>query len=157
MVYLPRDSCEVIDTWHVMGMRGTGSHDVAVSDIFVPNARAFPIVPEFTPGIHYRGALYRFPIIGIVASNLTPLLLAVARRAIDEVVALAQGKVPVTRSTLLRERASAQAKLARAEGVLRAGRVLLYDTLSEAWQAVLAGGTFSLTQKADLLLAMTTL
>src|SRR6516165_9954187 len=88
MVYLPRDSCEVIDTWHVMGMRGTGSHDVAVSDIFVPNARAFPIVPEFTPGIHYRGPLYRFPIIGIVASNLTPLLLAVARRAIDEVVAL---------------------------------------------------------------------
>ena len=157
MVYLPRESCEVIDTWHVMGMRGTGSDDVAVTDVFVPTARTFPVTPEFTPGSHYRGPLYRFPLIGILASNLPPLLLAVGRRAIDEVVALAQGKVPVTRSTLLRERASAQAKLARAEGVLRAGRVLLYDTLSEAWQAVLAGGTFSLTQKADLLLAMTTL
>ena len=155
MVYLPRENCEVIDTWYVMGMRGTGSNDVTVTNVFVPTARTFPIVPEFTPGSHYQGPLYRFPIIGTVASNLPPLVLAVARRAIDEVVALAQGKVPVSRSTPLRERASAQAKLAQAEGVLRAGRLLLYDTLSEAWQAALAGETFSLRQKADLLLAMT--
>src|SRR5246500_2466610 len=155
MVYLPRESCQVIDTWHVIGMRGTGSNDVEVSDVFVPTARTFPIVPEFTPGSHYRVPLYRFPIMGISASSLPPLILAVARRAIDEVSALAQGKVPVARSTPLRERASAQAKLARAEAALRAGRVLLYDTLSEAWQATVAGDALSLRQKADLLLAMT--
>ena len=153
MVYLPRESCEIIDTWHVMGMRGTGSDDVAVTDVFVPTARTFSVTPEFTPGSHYRGPLYRFPIIGVLASNLPPLLLAVGRRAIDEVATLAQAKVPVARSTLLRERASAQAKLARAEAILRAGRLLLCDTLSEAWQAALAGETFSLRQKADLLLA----
>jgi indole-3-acetate monooxygenase len=155
MVYLPRESCEVIDTWHVMGMRGTGSDDVAVTDVFVPTARTFPVIPEFTPGSHYSGPLYRFPIIGVGASSLSPLLLAVARKAIDEVATLAQGKVPVARSALLRERASAQAKLARAEAILRAGRLLFYDTLSDAWQAALAGETFSLRQKADLLLAMT--
>src|SRR5215472_10354784 len=155
MVYLPRESCEVIDTWHVLGMRGTGSNDVAVADVFVPAVRTFPIVPEFTPGSHYRGPLYRFPIIGIVAGNLSPIVLAVARRAIDEVSALAQNKVPVARSTPLRERASAQAKLARAEAALRAARLLLYDTISEAWQATLAGDALSLKQKADLLLAMT--
>jgi indole-3-acetate monooxygenase len=155
MVYLPCESCQVIDTWHVMGMRGTGSNDVAVTDVFVPTIRTFPIVPEFTPGSHYRGPLYRFSLIGIVASNLPPLVLAVARRAIDEVSALAQGKVPVARSTPLRERASAQAKLAQAEAALRAGRVLLYDTLSEAWQATVAGDTLSLRRKADVLLAMT--
>jgi indole-3-acetate monooxygenase len=155
MVYLPRENCQVIDTWYVMGMRGTGSNDVTVTDVFVPATRTFPIVPEFTPRSHYQGPLYRFPIIGTVASNLPPLLLAVARRAIDEVAALAQDKVPVARSTPLRERPLAQAKLAQAEGVLRAGRPLLYDTLSEAWQAALARETFSLRQKADLLLAMT--
>jgi indole-3-acetate monooxygenase len=155
MVYLPRENCQVIDTWYVMGMRGTGSNDVTVTDVFVPATRTFPIVPEFTPGSHYQGPLYRFPIIGTVASNLPPLLLAVARRAIDEVAALAQDKVPVARSTPLRERPLAQAKLAQAEGVLRASRLLLYDTLSEAWQAALARETFSLRQKADLLLAMT--
>ena len=155
MAYLPRESCHVIDTWHVMGMRGTGSHDVTVTDIFVPTARTFPLVPECTPGSHYQGPLYRFPLVGIVASNLPPLLLAVARRAIEEVSALAQGKVPVSASTVLRERASAQAKLAQAEAILRAGRVFLYDTLSETWEATVAGETLSLRHKADVLLAMT--
>ena len=155
MAYLPRESCQVIDTWHVMGMRGTGSHDVAVTDVFVPTARTFPLMPEFTPGSHYHGPLYRFPLIGIVASNLPPLLLAVARRAIEEVSALAQGKVPVAASTVLRERASAQARLAQAEALVRAGRVFLYDTLRETWEATVAGEALSLRHKADVLLAMT--
>jgi indole-3-acetate monooxygenase len=155
MAYLPRDSCHVIDTWHVLGMRGTGSHDVAVTDVFVPTARTFPLVPEFTPGSHYQGPLYRFPLVGVVGSNLSPLVLAVARRAIDEVSTVAQGKVPVAASTVLRERASAQAKLAQAEAILRAGRVFLYDTLSETWEAIVAGETLSLRHKADVLLAMT--
>jgi indole-3-acetate monooxygenase len=155
MAYLPRESCEVIDTWHVMGMRGTGSNDVAVTDVLVPIARTFPIKPEFTPGSHYKGPLYQFPLIGTVPSNLPPLLLAVARRAIEEVSTLAQTKVPVGRSTSLRERASTQAKLARGEAVLRAARLLLYNTLSDTWQATLAGDTLSLRQKADVLLAMT--
>ena len=155
MAYLPRESCQVIDTWHVMGMRGTGSNDVAVTDVFVPTTRTFPLVPEFTPGSHYQGPLYRFPLVGIVATNLPPLVLAVARRAIEEVSALAQGKVPVAASTVLRERASAQAKLAQAEAILRAGRVFLYDTLSDTWEATVAGETLSLRHKADVLLAMT--
>jgi indole-3-acetate monooxygenase len=155
MAYLPRESCQVIDTWHVMGMRGTGSNDVTVTDVFVPTTRTFPLVPEFTPGSHYQGPLYRFPLVGIVATNLPPLVLTVARRAIEEVSALAQGKVPVAASTVLRERASAQAKLAQAEAILRAGRLFLYDTLSDTWEATVAGETLSLRHKADMLLAMT--
>jgi indole-3-acetate monooxygenase len=155
MAYLPRENCQVIDTWHVLGMRGTGSNDVTVTEAFVPTARTFPLVPEFTPGSHYQGPLYRFPLIGIVASNLPPLLLAVARRALEEVSTLSQGKVPVAASTKLRERASAQAKLAQAEASLRAGRVFLYDTLRETWEATIAGETVSLRHKADVLLAMT--
>jgi indole-3-acetate monooxygenase len=155
MVYLPRENCQIVDTWHVMGMRGTGSNDIAVAEVFVPTARTFPFVPEFTPGSHYHGALYRFPLIGVVASNMPPLVLAVARRAIEEVSALAHDKVPVASSTALRGRASAQSKLARAEAAVRSARVFLFDTLSEAWAAAVAGETISLRQKADVLLAMT--
>lgn len=155
MVYLPSDNCEVIDTWDVLGMRGTGSNDVSVSEVFVPKTRTFPFVPDFEPGSNYQGPLYQFPLMGVVASSIPPVMLALARRAIDEVSALAQGKTPVTASTLLRERASAQSKLAQAEAILRSGRLLLYDTLSEAWEATVAGETRSLTQKADLLLAAT--
>jgi alkylation response protein AidB-like acyl-CoA dehydrogenase len=155
MVYFPRESCQVIDTWNVLGMRGTGSNDISVSDVFVPKTRTFPFVPEFDPGSHYQGSLYRFPLMGVAASGIPPVMLAVARRAIDEVSALAQGKTPVATSTLLRDRASAQAKLAQAEAILRAGRLLLYDTLNDVWEATVAGETHSLRQKADLLLAMT--
>ena len=155
MAYFPRESCQVIDTWYTMGMRGTGSHDVTVTDVFVPAARTFPMVPEFDPGAHYQGPLYRFPLMGVVAVSIPPIMLAVARRAINEVSALAQGKTPVAASTLLRERASTQAKLARAEAVLRSGRAWLYETISEAWEATVAGETRSLRQKADLLLATT--
>ena len=155
MVYFPRESCQVIDTWNVLGMRGTGSNDISVSDVFVPKTRTFPFVPEFDPGSHYQGPLYRFPLMGVAASGIPPVMLAVARRAIDEVSALAQGKTPVATSTLLRDRTSAQAKLAQAEAILRAGRLLLYDTLNDVWEATVAGETHSLRQKADLLLAMT--
>ena len=155
MVYLPRENCEIVDTWYVMGMRGTGSNDVAVTRVFVPTARTFPFVPEFTPGSHYQGPLYRFPLIGVVASNMPPLMLAVARRAIEEVSNLAQGKVPVASSTALRGRASAQSKLALAEAAVRWARLFLFDTLSETWAAALAGETISLKRRADVLLAMT--
>ncbi len=155
MVYFPRESGEIIDTWHVLGMRGTGSNDVSVDDVFVPKARTFPMVPEFEPGSHYQGPLYRFPLFGIVATSIPPVMLAMARNAIDEVSALAQGKTPVTSSTLLRERASAQAKVSKAEAILRSGRLLLYDTLNTAWEMTLAKETLSLSQKADLLLANT--
>jgi alkylation response protein AidB-like acyl-CoA dehydrogenase len=155
MVYFPRESCQIIDTWHVMGMRGTGSNDVSVNDVFVPKARTFPMVPEFEPGSYYQGPLYRFPLFGVVATSIPPVMLAMARRAIDEVSSLAQGKTPVASSMVLRERASAQAKVAQAEAVLRSGRLLLYDTLSTAWETTLRGETLSLTQKADLLLAIT--
>jgi hypothetical protein len=62
MAYLPRDSCHVIDTWHVMGMRGTGSHDMAVTDVLVPTARTFPFVPEFTPGVPLSGPSLPVPL-----------------------------------------------------------------------------------------------
>ena len=60
MVYFPREGCEIIDTWNVMGMRGTGSHDISVTDVYVPKSRTFPMEPDFEPGSHYRGPLYNF-------------------------------------------------------------------------------------------------
>jgi alkylation response protein AidB-like acyl-CoA dehydrogenase len=154
MVYFPRAECEIIDTWDVMGMRGTGSNDISVTDVYVPKSRTFAMVPDFELGSHYRGPLYRLPVVGAAASGIPTPMLGVARRALDEVTELARTKTPVASSGLLKQRASAQVQLGRAEAILRSGRLLLLDTLSAAWRRCVAGETHSLEQKADLLLAM---
>jgi len=155
MVYFRREECEIIETWDAMGMRGTGSNDVSVTDVHVPACRTFPMVPEFETGSHYKGPLYRFPVAGIAAAGIPPVMLGVARQALDQVTELALTKAPVAAGGLLKERSSAQAKLAKAEAVLRSGRALLYDTLGEAWQSRVDGGSHSMKQRADLMLAMT--
>ena len=154
MVYFPREGCEIIDTWNVMGMRGTGSHDISVTDVYVPKFRTFPMEPDFEPGSHYRGPLYRLPVMGTAAAGIPTPMLGVARRALDEVTELARNKTPVASSGLLRERATAQVQLGRAEAILRSGRLLLLDTLSQAWRRCLDGETHSLEQRADLQLGM---
>ncbi|MBI3281212.1 MAG: acyl-CoA dehydrogenase family protein, partial [Acidobacteria bacterium] len=118
MVYFPRESCEIIDNWDVMGMRGTGSHDISVTDIYVPESRTFRMVPEFEPGSHYQGPLYRLPLVGAPATGIPTTMLGVARRALDEVTELALTKTPVASSGLLKERSSAQVQLGKAEAVL---------------------------------------
>jgi hypothetical protein len=72
--------------------------------------------------------------------------LAVARCALDEDTTLIQGKTPAVTTTALRDRASAQMKLAQAEGLWRAGRALLYDTLQAAWETCVAGEGIRLTR-----------
>jgi alkylation response protein AidB-like acyl-CoA dehydrogenase len=150
---VPVEACDIIETWHVMGMRGTGSDDIALTDVFVPQARTCPLQPVFTPGSHYRGPLYQFSAMGNTASTLPLVLLAIARQALTEVYTLAQEKIPFASTTALRERGTAQMKLARAEATLRAARALLYETLGTLWEQTLAGSPPSLVQRADLLLA----
>jgi alkylation response protein AidB-like acyl-CoA dehydrogenase len=144
---------QIIDTWYSLGMRGSDSNDVAVNDVFVPAARTFPLAPEFEPGPHYQGPLYRFPAMGQTVTLIAPVALAVAREAIEELRDLAQRKTAFGFNKALRERAVVQAALAEAEGLLRSARLLYYDTMGAAWERTQAGQPSTLEQKADLLLA----
>jgi alkylation response protein AidB-like acyl-CoA dehydrogenase len=155
LVYLSVDECEILDTWYVMGMRGTGSDDIAIKDVFVPAVKTAPLTPEFRPGSHYQGPLYRFSLMGMVAATFAPIVLAIARNAIDEVYGIAQRKTPFGSSMLLRDRTTTQAKLARAEGALQSARALLYENLREAWKRVVAGESLTNRHRADLLLTTT--
>jgi alkylation response protein AidB-like acyl-CoA dehydrogenase len=150
---VPAGEAEIVDTWHSLGMRGTDSNDVALNDVFVPTSRTFPLVPDFEPGTHYQGPLYRIPAMAEVAIVAAPVFLGIAREAIDELRALAESKTPFGSARVLRERPATQARLARAEGLLRSARALFYDTLEEAWERALANEQATLEQKADALLA----
>jgi alkylation response protein AidB-like acyl-CoA dehydrogenase len=144
---------KVVDTWYSLGMRGTDSNDVVMDSVFVPKARVFPLTPEFEPGGHHRGPLYRVPGISAGGFLIAPVPLAVARNAIGEVKALAQKKTAFGFARPLRDRPAVQTAVARAEALLRSARLLFYDTLERAWAQAVRGERFTLEQKADLLLA----
>ena len=148
--YMPMDLCNIIGTWAVMGMRGTGSDDVEVTDVFVPSRRTFSLPASAERGSHYQSPLYRFPFLSLAVGGVA---LAMARNAIDEVSALAQGKTPLTSKTLLRDKASTQWKIAQAEAGVRSARALRYQTIDEVWALTVAGETPTLANKADLILS----
>lgn len=144
---------KIVQTWNTLGMRGTDSNDVAVDDLFVPERRTFRIGIDHTPALHYQGLLYRMAVIAFVSTILPAVALGIAREAIEEVVALAQGKTPFSSATTLRERATVQAKVGKAEGALRSARTYLYDRIAWAWEKAQAGEELTLQQKTEVLLA----
>ncbi|MGH3516241.1 MAG: acyl-CoA dehydrogenase family protein [Haloechinothrix sp.] len=151
--FFPASDAEIVKTWDTLGMRGTDSNDVSVKDLFVPERRTFRIGIDHTPGPLYDDPLYRVPAMVAVGSYAPAVALGMARDAIDEFVALAQGKTPFASATTLRERATAQAKLGRAEGLLRSARSYLYDRLAWAWEQTVAGSELTLEQRGEMLLA----
>src|SRR5215217_4494075 len=109
-MFFPRADTEVVDTWHVAGLRGTGSHDYRVTDLFVPAHRAFwfseePVQP---------GPLYTLPAIAIFAAYISCVSLGIARHAIDAFKELAAIKTPTRSTTVLREKPVAQARIGEA-------------------------------------------
>lgn len=155
-VYMDAKDCNIIDTWNVLGMRATDSNDVEAKDVFVPDYRLFVLTPEFHPGHHFEGPLYRYPAAGAnVACLLAPVSLGVARNAINELKALADKKTPLGSMVTIRERGVVQRKLGRAEALVQSARIYLHQKISDCWNRVLAGETISLEEKADLLLAAT--
>src|SRR5262249_15235704 len=104
-VFFPRSECEVLDTWHTSGLRGTGSTDFVVRDLFVPEERT---LPAFSAAPVQPGVLYQLPLITVFAVSIAAVPLGIARAAIDVLVKLASEKTPTGSQTLLRERASIQ-------------------------------------------------
>ena len=154
--YYPAKDCRILDNWHVMGMRGTGSNDIRVDESFVPHHRCIVFAAEYQLGPDFQASLYRFPFIGMAVAGLTPVVLGIARKAIDEAADLAKTKMPAGSSKFLWEHSATQHKLAQAEGAVRAGRALLYETLNARWKATLAGEEVTMDHRADLMLAAST-
>ena len=153
-VYMNPEHCEIIDTWHTLGMKATDSNDIAAKDVFVPNDLFFPLAPEFEPNTYYKGLLYQFPAIGAsIASLIAPIAVAVARNAIEELKVLAGKKTAFGSVVPLRERGVVQRKLGMAEALVQSSRAYLYQTIRTGWNKTLSGERLSIEEKADLLLA----
>lgn len=150
----PSHEAQILDTWHTLGMCGTGSHDVVMTEVFVPERRTAPLVPLQRPGTAYHGPLYRFTIWASVAA-LAPIATGIARAMIDELFDLATRKTPSYTVKTLRDRSVAQSQVAQAEARLGAARAYLYEALQQVWSSAVQGKTIRLPQKVKIQLAAT--
>ncbi len=140
---------EIKDTWHVTGLCGSGSHDVVVEDVFVPDERI--VAPM--GGYSHESPLLRFPLGARLAYNKVAVALGITRAALDAFVAVAQGKVPRFTSMSLRDRPHAQRAIANAEIRLRGARAVVFEQLAALWETVQQAGHITTRERALFQLA----
>jgi alkylation response protein AidB-like acyl-CoA dehydrogenase len=146
MAVFPIDQVEIIDTWNVSGLKGTGSHDMKVDDVFVPDERMLGFNMGLPPRID--APTYRYPALGFLALTISPIPLGIARRAIDELLALAGGKTPMNIGSKLAERPLTQYEIGRAEAILRSARAWMYEVMDEIWEKAVAGEEITAKDRA---------
>ncbi len=139
------------DTWDVSGLCGTGSTDFEVRDLFVPAARAVSLLSDRP----LPRPLYCFPTFGLLGIGIAGVALGLARGAIDELVALASGKMPQGSAKPLAARAKAQIDVSEAEALVRSAHAYLAETVDAAWEAATRDGAIAVEHRRDIRLATT--
>jgi len=137
---VPAAEAKILDTWYSTGMRGTGSADVVVEDVFVPEERTFGL---FTAQSRIDRPLYRLRIEQQFLTALANVGLGIARSAIDSFVALAKEKTPTLSQTALGSRPAVHAEVAKAEAWYQSARAYLHEVAGRMWDEVSAGTPIS--------------
>ena len=138
MMVLPAADVEIVDTWTTMGIRGTGSHDFTVDGVLVGSDWSFSIFEH--PELDFT--LMRIPELCLSTMAFAAVAVGIATGALDEVIALASGKVPMFADATLATNPLFRNQLGRASAALRAARAALVDAAEEAWRMALAGAEF---------------
>jgi indole-3-acetate monooxygenase len=146
---LPSDACEIIDTWNVGGLRGTGSHDVVVRDLFVPISYG----SGFTDPYVLPEPRYRIPPFSRVIPGLGAMALGISRAAIETFKEIAGAKTPQRTTQMLRDNHGAQVRVSEAESLVRAARLFLFDALEGVWSPLIATGEVTMEARAHVRLA----
>jgi alkylation response protein AidB-like acyl-CoA dehydrogenase len=135
MAVMPRARASIVRNWDVNGLKGTGSHDIVVDRVVVPESWTF-----------IRGGasrldtpLYRYPSMALAAQVLAVVGLGIARAALDEITALAGGRTSITGAPVLADRAYVQSGIAEAEAALRSARAFFFESAEDVYARVVAG------------------
>jgi alkylation response protein AidB-like acyl-CoA dehydrogenase len=150
---IPREEIVFTDGWHVQGLKGTGSYDYNVTDVFVPEARTFELFTR--DPVRGRSPAFRMGLMAITAAGHAAWALGVAKSMLDDVADLAVTKVRMGDDGALANRASFQRGLAHHTAMWKAARLLVIDTFAEVERVVADGGDLTPTMRADLRVAAT--
>lgn len=130
IMWVPRAKVRILDTWNVVGLRGTGSHDFVVDDVFVPAEHTTsPAEPPVQTAPTYHARLHAtWAWTPTVANSL-----GIARGAMDAFREMATTRASTMSPALLRDRALVQARTAEAEAIISAARAYVLDAVGRAW------------------------
>ncbi|OBH08171.1 acyl-CoA dehydrogenase [Mycobacterium sp. E3247] len=157
LVLLPADRVEVVDTWHTAGMRGTGSHDVVVTDVLVPEHRMVSVADIYagtTPGARAHDApTYRWPMVPALALVASMPVLGAAERVTELFAERLGGRILAYSGAAQKDQPAAQIRLASARVRLRALRALVDETAGGIEDLVVRGERVSRAVRAEARLA----
>tara|TARA_R110000823_G_scaffold132777_5_gene261232 strand:+ start:33297 stop:34472 length:1176 start_codon:yes stop_codon:yes gene_type:complete len=149
---VPRQEVTFQDGWHVQGLKGTGSYDYALTDVFVPESRTYPLLCRAP---RRGGHMYRFGVMPLTGCGHAAWALGVARSAIDDVVQLAKDKTRMGEESSIAHKLTFQRNLAHHEGMWRAAHRLVVDTYTDMDQRVQRGESVSPAMRAEMRIAAT--
>jgi indole-3-acetate monooxygenase len=133
------------DTWHVAGLRGTGSHHFSVRGAVVQSDRTF--VPLLDPPC-IDVPIVRIATPALFAMGIASVAIGTAQGALDEVTDLARERVPLLAPGTLATNPLFQHDLARTDAGLAAGRSLLVEAAGRLWDRAEAGDDAALEDRA---------
>jgi alkylation response protein AidB-like acyl-CoA dehydrogenase len=149
----PKTSTVMTDTWHVVGLRGTGSDTYTVADLFVPEDHSVERSAEAKP--REPGLLYLFSSSNVYSAGFAGVALGVARGVLDAFVELARDKIARGAKRTLRDNNMIQAQVAQSEARVGAARAFLLRSLDEIWREAAGAGRLSLDHNTTIRLAST--
>ncbi|HEX4789994.1 MAG TPA: flavin-dependent monooxygenase, partial [Actinospica sp.] len=129
------DQVAIVENWDVVGLEGTGSHDLRVDGAVVPEEWTF--VRGGEPSVDEP--LYRYPTIAYAAQVLAVVNLGIARAALDDVIRVGAGRTGLTGGPKAADRAHYRIGVAKAEAELRSARAFFYEATDEVYAAIVAG------------------
>jgi len=156
--FFSRAEVEIVPgSWDVTGLRGTGSFDWTVHDVFLPERRTMVHagVPLDNQWDRWPGVTYSLPTQCWIGPHHSAVITGIARAGIDALIELAGGKTPRGRTGLLCDNPQVQDAVGRADAILNAGRAYRSAMITELWNSVAAGKGTTLEQRARCRLAST--
>ncbi len=150
MMLFPSREADFIDTWHVAGLKGTGSGDFKVAALRVPKAHSASFLSD-RPRI--EAPLYKFPLFGLLAVGVASVTLGNAKGALAETTALLKAKRTTGGGRSQSQRSTAQTEIARASAALSAAEALLAKAIDTAWQEANGSDPITTDARAELRLA----
>lgn len=130
LFFIPRNAIEVIDTWHVGGLKGTGSHDVKVNNHFVKDAFAI----DFNSPVAIDNSYSRLPIGCMNSAGNAAIALGIFKAALDELVKICFEKITPGSNPDLRDRERVQTTVAKGKTLLKSLRTQLHDAVTVIWE-----------------------